>query len=361
MSAPESPVLVVVQDGIGRITLNRPRAINALNHTMVGLVRTALETLSTDDDVSFLLIDGAGDRGLCAGGDIRAIYDDARAGGNSSIDFWRDEYRMDRAISGYPKPVVTLMDGLVMGGGVGVSAHASHRIVTERSVVAMPEVNIGLSPDVGGTYLLARAPGWLGLHAALTGVQLGAGDVIALGLADYFVAHADLPDLRNMLAVHGLEKAIYSFAAPPPAGVLAGQREWIDRCYNWASAAEIVANLRAENIPEATAAADAISAASPLSVAATLTAIRAVRESRATLEQALNLEYRMVGAAVRSADLVEGIRAAVIDKDRTPHWSVSEVGQVTDEQIAAWFEPIPDPPFPTAPEIVPASSRESVR
>src|SRR4051812_23080473 len=183
----EPTVLVRVHDGLGHLTLNRPRAINALSHEMVGLMQAALDAWAEDPAVRTVVIDGAGERGLCAGGDIVAIYTDARAGGSATIDYWADEYRLDATIAGYAKPVVVFMDGIVMGGGVGISTHASHRIVEEGSTIAMPEVGIGFVPDVGGLFRLARAPGQLGLHAALTGARLTAGDAILLGLADSFV------------------------------------------------------------------------------------------------------------------------------------------------------------------------------
>ena len=180
--------------GLGRITLNRPRAINALNHSMVTEIARVLDEWAQDDGVEAVVLQGAGDRGLCAGGDIRAIYLDAKRGGEATYAFWHDEYLLNSQIAHYPKPFVAVMDGLVMGGGVGLSAHASHRVVTDRSVVGMPEVKIGLVPDVGGTYLLSRAPGHTGFHAALTGAGVSGQDAIAMGLADRIVPHARIED-----------------------------------------------------------------------------------------------------------------------------------------------------------------------
>ena len=345
-------VLIAVHDGIGHITLNRPRAINALTHGMVTRISAVLTGWCRDDSVGAVLIDGAGDRGLCAGGDIRAIYEDARSGSSTSISFWRDEYRMNAQIARYPKPVIAIMDGLVMGGGVGLSAHASHRIVTERTVLAMPEVNIGLVPDVGGSYLLARSPGWLGLHAALTGVRLGAADVIALGLADHYIEHSDLEDFAQTLAVHGVNSAIFRFVATPPGGTLLGHQMWIDSCYRATTASEILARLEATQHEAAGDAARAIRSASPTSVSVTLRAIRNVRIAGLSLEQTLNQEFRNVSAALRSPDLVEGIRAQVIDKDRNPKWRPPSLDAVSADLVDGYFSSVTDAPFPHADDLV---------
>ncbi|MYR13875.1 enoyl-CoA hydratase/isomerase family protein, partial [Streptomyces sp. SID724] len=183
----EEHVLVHTEGRTGVVTLNRPKALNALTRTMVETIAAALDRWEHDHGVATVVITGAGERGLCAGGDIRSIHKDAKAGGKASAAFWRDEYRLNARIARYPKPYVAVMDGIVMGGGVGVSAHGSVRIVTERSGVAMPETGIGFVPDVGGTYLLALAPGELGTHLALTGAVVGAGDALLCGLADHFV------------------------------------------------------------------------------------------------------------------------------------------------------------------------------
>ncbi len=182
-------VLLTVDSGIGLITLNRPKAINSLTHPMVSAISQALTNWEGDDAVSAVVVDGAGERGLCAGGDLVALYHSARADGSEAKTFWRDEYRMNAQIGRFSKPYVALMDGVVMGGGVGVAAHGSLRVVTDTTKMAMPEVGIGLIPDVGGTLILSRAPGLLGLHLAMTGVPFGAGDAIALGFADRFVPH----------------------------------------------------------------------------------------------------------------------------------------------------------------------------
>ena len=197
MTTDTDEILTRVDQGVGLITLNRPKAINSLTHTMVTALSTVLTEWEHDDEIRAIVLSGAGERGLCAGGDVVTIYHSARADGVEARRFWYDEYLLDAQIGRYPKPYVALMDGIVMGGGVGVSAHARVRIVTETTKMAMPEVGIGFIPDVGGTYLLARAPGLLGLHAALTGAPFSGADAIAIGFADHFVPHDRLADFTQ--------------------------------------------------------------------------------------------------------------------------------------------------------------------
>ncbi|MGW0640365.1 enoyl-CoA hydratase/isomerase family protein [Nocardia salmonicida] len=342
----EAEVLFEVRGGLGLITLNRPRAINALNHSMSLAITEKLRAWATDPAIRTVAIAGAGERGLCAGGDIVAIHRDAKTindGGadvpapidTASAAFWRDEYLLNALIGSYPKPYVAVMDGIVMGGGVGLSAHGSHRIVTERSQIGMPEVGIGFVPDVGGTYLLSHTPGELGTHVALTTARMGAGDAIVAGFADTFVAAEDLPALLDALRTTPADEAIARFATPAPESELDAQRDWIDTCYAADTVEQIVEALRAADSPEATKAADDLLSKSPIALKATLRALRDARDL--TLAGALNAELRITVAALSTHDLVEGIRAQVIDKDRTPHWSPATLADVTDAQVDAYF------------------------
>ncbi|WP_280208514.1 enoyl-CoA hydratase/isomerase family protein [Nocardia cyriacigeorgica] len=344
MSEPE--VLIETRDGLGVITLNRPKAINALNHAMVLTITEALRAWADDPQVRTVVLTGAGERGLCAGGDIVAIHDDAKraqqdsAGAATGAEsasgrFWRDEYILNALIGRYPKPYVAVMDGIVMGGGVGLSGHAGHRIVTERSMIGMPEVGIGFVPDVGGTYLLARTPGELGTHVALTTARMRAGDAIAAGFADYYIPSEHIPALLDTLRTETADIAIAKFAAAAPESELLAQRSWIDACYSADTVEEIVERLRA-NGPDAEAAATELLSKSPVSLKVTLRSLRSARRAQ-SLEAVLNEEYRVSIATLASHDLVEGIRAQVIDKDRNPRWSPSTLAAVTDEQVAAYF------------------------
>jgi len=331
-------VLLRREGGLGRIVLNRPRAINALTHGMVTAIDTALTEWAADDSVHAVVLTGAGERGLCAGGDIRGIHADIRAGGTASADFWRAEYLLNASIARYPKPYVAIMDGIVMGGGVGLSAHGGVRVVTERTALAMPEVGIGLVPDVGGTYLLSRAPGELGTHLALTASVVGAGDAVACGLADHFVPAEHLADFVDALA-EGVDDAVRAFARPVPAAEVAGEREWIDGCYAADTVEEILDRLRDLGSPEAKDAAERILGKSPTAVKVTLRALRRARDLP-SLEEVLVQEYRVSTACLRSPDLVEGIRAQVVDKDRDPRWNPSTLEEVDDETVEAFFAPL---------------------
>ncbi|MEU4624012.1 enoyl-CoA hydratase/isomerase family protein [Actinoplanes sp. NPDC023801] len=362
----EPPVIARVTNGLGRLTLNRPAAINALTAEMVGLLRRTLAEWAESDTVRTVLIDGAGPRGLCAGGDLRAMHADAVSGGTGSLDFWAEEYRLNADIAAYPKPVVSWMDGLVMGGGIGVSAHAALRIVTERSRLAMPEVGIGFHPDVGGSWLLAHAPGEIGTHLALTGGTIGAADALTAGLADHFLPAGRLPDLIAALtadgavasaggrspvtspagsvtapmaeAVGGQDAAhvVASLAADPPPGVLGTARGWIDECYAGDDVAMIIERLAGHPSPDAQAAAKEIVTKSPMSLVVALRSVRSAARLPG-LRAALDQEYRLSAALLRLPDLAEGIRAQIIDKDRRPRWQPASLAEVDPAVVEACF------------------------
>ncbi|MFF3485833.1 enoyl-CoA hydratase/isomerase family protein [Streptomyces sp. NPDC002701] len=338
----EAPVLLRTAGRAAHITLNRPRAINALDHTMVRRIDEALTAWEHDPAVESVVITGAGERGLCAGGDIRAVHDDARDGdGTASAAFWRDEYHLNARIARYAKPYVALMDGIVMGGGVGVSAHGSVRVVTERSKIAMPETGIGFVPDVGGTHLLALAPGELGTHLALTGARIGAGDALLCGLADHYVPSASLPRFVADLADLPVREVLERHVRPSPEGELAGQREWIDPCFAADTVEEIVQRLLDHGDPAAKETAETLLTKSPTALKVTLAAMRRARRL-GSLERVLEQEYRVSCAALTAPDLIEGIRAQVVDKDRDPRWSPGTLAEVTDADVRRFFEPLGD-------------------
>lgn len=338
-SVDESPVLLRRDGHAAHIVLNRPRAINALTHEMVGMISAALEEWRYDDTVRTVVLTGAGDRGLCAGGDIVAMWRDAKAGGSESAAFWADEYRLNATIAAYPKPYVAIMDGIVLGGGIGLSAHAPQRVVTERSSIGMPETGIGFLPDVGGTFLLSHAPGETGTHLGLTAGSIGAGDAIAIGFADHYVPTDRLPALLASLATEDADEAIAAVERPAPPSPLAEARTWLDAAYAGDDVLVILDRLRALGTEEASAAARTIEAKSPTSVRVTL---RALREAARfdTLPPALDLEYRLALGFHRSHDFVEGVRAQVVDKDRNPQWQPAHVRDVDDATVAAYFEPV---------------------
>jgi enoyl-CoA hydratase len=332
-------ILTRAEGGVRFLILNRPKAINSLTHSMVNTIHSVLREWEQDDDVAAVVLAGAGERGLCAGGDIVVIYHSARADGVEARQFWYDEYVLNAYIARYPKPFVSLMDGIVMGGGVGVSAHASSRVVTDTSKVAMPEVGIGFVPDVGGTYILSRAPGNLGLHAALTGAPFSGSDAIAMGFADHYVPHQALDDFARAIVDDGAVAALERHAVAPPSSELVTQRSWIDECFAGDTVTDIVAALRGHDAGPANDAANLIATRSPTSLAVALEAVRRAARLE-TLEDVLRQEYRVSCGTLRHPDLVEGIRAQVIDKDRNPKWSPSWIAAVSAADVEAFFAPV---------------------
>jgi enoyl-CoA hydratase len=339
----DGDVIVRAHGSLRRITLNRPQALNAITLDMVATMTALMQQWADDPAIGAVMIDGAGGRAFAAGGDIRAIYDAAKSGGALPAQFWASEYKLNVLIARYPKPVIAIMDGLVMGGGVGLSAHASHRIVTERSSVAMPEVAIGYFPDVGACFVLARAPGFVGTHLALTGARANAADAIYGGFADLHIPAARLEELPAALAdgcgPFDVKARLDKFTAPPAAGSLAAARQWIDRCYGADTVEEIVARLAASEDNEARAALEALRKVSPTSLKITLRNIRSAL-SFERVEQSFQQDFRMSLACVAGHDFVEGIRAAIVDKDRNPVWRPDTLAGVTADIVERHFRSV---------------------
>ena len=329
------------EGGLGRLVLDRPGSLNALTHAMVRELLDVLGAWRDADDVTGVVIEGRGVKAFSAGGDILGLWQRGRRGDHAfGRAFWRDEYRLDRMIARYPKPFVALMDGIVMGGGVGVSAHGSHRVVTERTVVAMPEASIGFLPDAGGTWILSRAPGRLGEYLAMTATRLGPAGAIDAGFADHFVASDRLPELTRRLATHGTG-AIDGLAGTPPGGFLEPCIDEIDEVFQAADGPAIVARLERSSSPWALEAVGAIRRHSPLSVACALEAVRRARRL-ADLESCLAMEFRFAWRATQQSDFLEGIRAAIIDRDRRPCWRHARLEEVTPAEVAALFAHLGD-------------------
>jgi len=335
-----SDVVIERRGALGLITLNRPRALNALTHGMVLEIRAALDIWAGDDAVRTVALRGAGEKAFCAGGDIVGLHREATSGdGRGAAAFWRDEYRLNSALARYPKPVVALMHGIVLGGGVGLSAHVSHRVVTATTRIGMPETGIGFIPDVGGTWLLSRAPGELGTHLALTAGSVGAGDALALGLADAYVPAERFDALLTALETERADVAIARLSDAAPGAPLLAQRPWIDAAYAGNDPLAILTRLERSAEPAAREAAVAIRAKSPTSVAVTLGALRAAR-GMPDLEHALAAEFRLALRALLAPDFAEGVRAQVIDKDRAPRWSPPRLEQLDPGAAARAAAPL---------------------
>ncbi|MFN0193616.1 MAG: enoyl-CoA hydratase/isomerase family protein [Aestuariivirga sp.] len=327
-----------IEGRAGRITLNRPEVLNALTHDMVKAMTRALTAWAGDAAVELVVVDAIGGRAFCAGGDIQTLYHEGRSHPESGRGFWRDEYSLNALIHHYPKPYVALMDGIVMGGGVGISAHGSHRIVTERSTVTMPETSIGFMPDVGGTRLLADAPGQTGFYLGLTATRMAPGDAIHAGFADTYVPSEKLPGLTEALKQDGIG-VIPDFVAPLPSSKLAGLRPTIDLHFGESSVSAIAASLEAADGAWERETLEALRRVSPFSAAAAFEALRRARQTQ-DIESCLITEYRFAWRSLDGHDFFEGIRAAVIDKDRKPKWQPARIEDVTQESVAAVLAPL---------------------
>ena len=337
-------VIVRREGRAGRLTLNRPKALNALTFGMVKTITVALQTWANDPAVDVVILDGAGDRALCAGGDVRWLYDSRARGPADAHAFWREEYELNSMIARYRKPYVALMDGIVMGGGIGLSAHARHRIVTERSQIAMPETAIGLIPDVGGTYLLSRTQGRLGLYLGLTGARMTGADAIQAGFADHYISAAKVPRLIERLSASGSEPVddvIEDLAEPVPASALAANRALLDRLFAGDSLAAIQANLLTTTDPLATQARTDLATRSPKALALTLEAIRRAK-GYATLDAALTVEFRLCTRLFDDGEFIEGVRALIVEKDKAPKWTPPRHDEVTPQLVASYFAPTID-------------------
>jgi enoyl-CoA hydratase len=342
----DGDVIVRREGSAGIIRLNRPKAINALSLDMTRVIAAALDRFETDPAIALVLLEGAGERGLCAGGDIRGLYESSRVRGDLGKIFWREEYVVNARIAKFPKPYVAFMDGLVMGGGVGLSAHGRHRIVTEKTKLAMPEAGLGFFPDVGGTWLLSRAPGELGAYFGLTGQTMNGPDAIHARFADAVVPTAKLPALRELLTKvrpgrpsGEVETLIGGFATGETVGPVAALQSHIDAWFAHDRVPDIVAALVRDGSELAASTLKTLNEKSPRGMVVTLKLLRLARAS-SSLEECLAREYRAALEVFRSDDFREGVRAAVIDKDRNPRWSPARIEDVTSEMLAPYFAEI---------------------
>jgi enoyl-CoA hydratase len=336
-SAPE--ILFERRGAAGIVTLNRPQALNAVTHGMVRALRAQLERWRDDPAVTRVIVTAADGRAFSAGGDLRALYDLGRAGRHeAALDFWRDEYPLNAAIKHYPKPYVALIDGIVMGGGVGISCHGSHRVAGDRYQFAMPEVGIGFFPDVGATWFLPRLPGETGTFCALTAERLRAEDAVACGVATHRVRSDRFAELRDGLCgTVPVDALLAAFAEPAGEGPVACRRGMIDRHFAADRVEDILAALDAGD-EAARAMAHAIRGKAPLSLKIALAQMR--RGRHWSFDDCMRAEFRIVSRVVRGEDLYEGVRAVIVDKDNAPRWHPATLAEVSDAEVEAHFAPL---------------------
>jgi enoyl-CoA hydratase/carnithine racemase len=346
----DAEILFDVKDGLGLITLNRPKALNALTHGMILELEKVIPGWEKDPAIKAVVLRGAGDRAFCAGGDVTNLYRESRENPSGTLrrDFFRDEYIVNRRIYRYAKPWISLIDGIDMGGGVGLSVHGSHSVASEKFLFAMPETTIGLFPDVGGGYFLTRLQGALGTFLALTSHRLKIADGVWAGIVDAHVPSAKMNDLQDALGAADLsgpdanrrvDAVIARFTADAGLPTLPAMMADIDRCFSAESVAEIVARLGKQGGDWADRQLAALLKLSPLAMAITLEQLK--RCANRSFEDSMTIEYRMSQACMRpDHDFFEGVRALLIDKDQKPKWNPPTIEGVTREMVDAHFRPV---------------------
>ncbi len=335
-----SDIDIRIEGHAGRITLNRPKALNAMTYEMCLAIEAAFDQWCDDDAVQLVLFDAAGDRAFCSGGDIADLYEQGTKGNFAyGQKFWADEYRLNHKIFTYPKPVISFLQGFTMGGGVGIGCHGSHRIVGESSQIAMPECGIGLVPDVGGSLLLALAPGRLGEYLGITATRMGPQDAIFSGFADHYIPELNWPDLIGKLTRTGDPDVISQAAKPASGGTFEGQMAQINTLFAGETLSDILTDLRHASGSFAETALKMIGRSSPLSAACTVEMMHRLRGPSLSMEKALELEYRFTYRASEHGDFLEGIRAAIIDKDRKPKWQYADA-DVPLAAVAKMLQPL---------------------
>jgi enoyl-CoA hydratase len=341
-------VVFTVEGAAGIVTLNRPKALNALNRDMCAAIDGALIGWAQDDKIAAVIVRSASERAFCAGGDVRAVHDDGiawkqgKGEGRILREMFRNEYRMNRRIKTFPKPYIALIDGITMGGGAGLAIHGSHIAATERTLFAMPETGIGLFPDIGASFVLPRLAGEAGTYLALTGARIEAPDLMDLGLATHAVASCDIPHIIADIVEQGgarqqIEAILLRYATPREAGTLTPHRPVIDRCFAYDRVEDILAALDSDGGVFAAATAATIRTMSPTSLKVTLMEMR--RGRAMDFDDCMRMEYRLSQSILSGHDFYEGIRAQLIDKDRNPKWRPASLDAIDDAAIDRYLLP----------------------
>ena len=343
-AAVEAEVTFEVRGAAGLVTLNRPKALNALTIGMVRALTRKLREWASDPAITRVIVSGAGGKAFCAGGDIRVLYDMGKAGRfEEAMIFWREEYQLNRLIKRYPKPYISMIDGIVMGGGVGLSAHGSHRVAGDRYLFAMPEVGIGFFPDVGATYFLPRLPGFAGDYLALTGARIKAGDALLLGLATQAVPSERFGEvIEKLYEDEDVDRTLRKYMAPAQEAPLDRERAIVHAAFSEPSVSSILTKLdefATAGSRFATETAAAMRTKSPTSMAIALEQMK--RGRTLSFEEAMALEYRIVARIGAGHDFYEGVRAVIVDKDQKPLWRPALIEDVKDEDVELYFAPRP--------------------
>lgn len=339
MNEPE--ILFEKQGLVGLVTLNRPKALNALTHNMVVQMMAQMRAWESDPAIGCVVVRGAGDRAFCAGGDIRAVRESGLAKTSYALDFWREEYTLNAYIKHYPKPYIALIHGVCMGGGIGLAVHGQYRIASAAALFAMPETGIGFFPDVGGSYFLPRCPGQVGLYLGLTGARVKTADALYAKIATHWIPAEEWPLLlESLCAGEDVDDVIMEMGREPPNAPLSDWREDIERIFKGSSVEDILAALEQEDSDWAQETATAMRSRSPTSMKLVFNEIRSGR----TLEfnDCMRMEFRIAARILEGHDFYEGVRAVIVDKDNKPQWQPATLAEVSDEAIAGYFAPLED-------------------
>lgn len=334
-------ILFEQRGALGLVTLNRSNALNALTHAMCVAMHAQLARWRDDDSIRSVAVRGAGERAFCAGGDIRALFEAGKTDKSLAIGFYRDEYWLNASIKHFPKPYIALLHGIVMGGGVGVSVHGTHRVADASTVFAMPETGIGMFPDVGGSFFLPRLPGEIGMYLALSGARLNFADIVHTGIATHGVAMAQWRELLDRLAAGDVpDVALSGTQSQVGMAPLSELRPSIDACFSRGSVESVLDALDAHGGAWAQTTAAAIRSKSPLSLEISF---RQLREGASLdFDDCMRMEFRLVNRVMAGHDFYEGVRAAIIDKDGIPHWRPETLAEIQASEVDAYFLPLKD-------------------
>jgi len=349
-------VYFAVNGAVGEIYLDRPKALNALTLPMVDAIHHQMQAWENDPSVAVLTIEGTGDKAFCAGGDIRGLYDARKNNEPALLDaFYRREYLLNHYMAHYPKPCIALLDGIVMGGGVGVSVHGRYRVVTEKTMFAMPETGIGFFPDVGGGYFLPRCPGATGMYLGLTGARLGAADCLYTGIATHGCQSSDIARIKQTLVnadfgvkndnqmsqvCEQVEQILKQYSHDHSPALIAEHQVEIDTVFGANTIVDVMEKLEASGSEFAIKTLKMIKTKSPMALAVTFKQIR--EGAKLDLAGDLKMEFRLSQRMVEKPDLFEGVRAVIVDKDHNPVWAQGDIGQVDPRDVDAFFAPLPD-------------------
>ena len=340
----DNEIINHIEAGIGWVMLNRPKALNSLSYNMIRQLTKILTEWSTNAEVKAVVVQGEGEKAFCAGGDVRAAYMAKQQGNLEQLEgFFREEYALNTLIHEYPKPYITILDGIAMGGGLGISLNSPHAVLTERSILAMPETAIGFFPDVGATWFLSNTPDSIGIYWAMTGNRFNGADAVYAGLGSTYLSSGQVSELLEALKTSDdVAVTLHKFTQPPAETPVQLLEEEIHYHFNRSSVAEIIASLESADSEFAKDTLRILRSRSPLSVHIAFEQLKNV-DPKSSFRERMQREFRLSQRFVNGPDFFEGVRAVLVDKDQNPQWQPARLKDVTPEQVQAYFSPLSIP------------------